>query len=48
MVLEKIQKANDVKKLKPEELPVLAEDPEVPDREDQRYRRASRVQFRCC
>ena len=26
MVLEKIQKANDVKKLKPEELPVLAEE----------------------
>lgn len=36
MVLEKIQKANDIKKLKPEELEVLAQgDPGFSDRENQ-------------
>ena len=35
-MLERIQKANDIKDLKPEELPELAQgDPKVPGREDQ-------------
>ena len=35
MVLEKIQKANDIKKLKPEELEVLAQEIRISDRENQ-------------
>ena len=41
-MLERIQKANDIKKLAPEELPELAAgNPTVSDRKDQQDRRSS-------
>ena len=47
MVLEKINQVNDIKKLEPQELPILA-DKKFSDPQDLGYRRAPGVESRRC